>query len=498
MNRLLTYTSAILVATAGFYAGRRAGAMKSTKAITSTLPPVEVVASTPTPAPRTVKPKDNLALSEAYEALLSPPSYETYPIFFGAVQKLDLEQIRELHRRVVAIPNNATLIEVVAARWVQLDPDYAADFVRNFPNGTGVKDRTGLVTAWARRDPDSAIAEAIKQGTSSKSTLLLKGAFDTLATKDPEDAVSKLKLIADAKQRTAILDTCLTTWARRDPIAATRWVQSHADSYGVGTDGNDVIAKFAREIAVRDLATALEFTRNLAEPLRQQAQLTVATEWAAGDAAAALAWCRENRLSVTEIPTSTIGSVINAAMHRGPEKTLAWIQSLPEGEERGQIAGYALRFAKAALAPNLFALIPENDQPEYVGPFMKSLNNKKVGAALEWASSLPEGNLRVEAMATLISNYRFKDPVGTIDEFAAGPSRDAAYAAHIRKALQNAPTAAVEQLSKIAAPDFRQEIAVTAFREWRKTDAAAAQKWLGETPHVSAEWKERLNRSRQQ
>jgi hypothetical protein len=80
---------------------------------------------------------------------------------------------------------------------------------------------------------------------------------------------------------------------------------------------------------------------------------------------------------------------------------------------------------------------------------MTSLNNQRVGAAREYAASLPEGPLRVSAMNTLISEYRFDDPVSVIDSFSAGPSRDVAYAAHIRKSTQKGKAAPdIEQIAR--------------------------------------------------
>jgi hypothetical protein len=495
MKNLFALSVVALIAVIGFFTGRSIASTKSTtpaalNAGKAKTVPEKVVS----PSLSLAKLEESPALTEAYEVLTGQPRYEDHSIFYGAVQHLNLEQVRELHRRVMAMPANSNLLDIVADRWVQLEPDYAADFVRSFPNGAGVIDRTGLVFAWARRSPESAIAEAIKSGKSSKATLLLSGAFATLAAKDPESAVSQLKLIADEKLRDSVFDSCLTTWARQDPIGATRWMQAHPDAYSVGSNGNESVAKFCQGIAVRDLKTALEFSSGLAEPLRQQALLAVASEWAAADPAAALSWCLENHLSPTEPATSSFSSAINVAMHRGPEKTAAWIASLPLDGERGEIAGYALRFAKSAMALKLFGLIPEADQPNYVSPYMKSLNTQKVGAALQWASSLPEGTLRVAALDTLMSEYRFKKPVETIDAFPPGNSRDAAYAAYIRKSSSKATAPDMEQLPKIADERLRQRVAWEAFNTWNRSDPAAARKWLEETPHIPAQWKARVKR----
>jgi len=488
---LLQFFAVALTAGVGFFAGRNLGPDQPSKILPpAAAPPAGASENVPSTTP-----SERAALTEAYEVLTRPDQFDDYSTFYGAVEKLTLEQIRELHRRVMAIPVSR-LLEVVADRWVRLDPAHAAEFVRNFPDGLNVVDRTGLIAAWARHFPEEAIEKAVSLGKSSKSALLLDGAFTALVAKDPESAASKLGLIADEKQRVAVFDSCMATWARQDPVAATRWLQSHPESYGVGANGNEIVARFAREVAVRDLTTALEFSRNLADPLRQQAQLAVATEWAIGDPATALAWCLENQLPITELATSKIGSVLGHAMTRGPEKTAGWIESLPPGDERSEIAGYALRFAKAALAPKLFALVPEDQQPAYAGYYMRSLNNKKVGAALQWATSLPEGNLRVAALEDLITDFRFSNPVEIIDAFAAGPSRDAAYAAHIRKSVGSSPAGALDQLSKISNLELRREMAVEGFREWKKVNPAAAAKWLEETPHIAAEMKARLTQPR--
>jgi hypothetical protein len=494
VKRFLPFSAVALVASVGFFAGRGAGAIKSTNEITSIAVAHERPVATPIPVPKTVEIQDSPALTEAYELLTGVVGFRTYAPFYRAVQRLTLEQVRELHRRVRAVPDNENFLETVADRWVQLDPAHCENYVRRFSTGAGISDGTGFITAWARRNPESAIEEALKSGASSKADLLLKGAFEVLAAKDPESAISRLGLIVDEMQRAKVLESCLTTWVHRNAIAATKWMQAHPETYGVGTDGNEVIAKFARNVAVRDVPTALEFSRSLSEPLRNQALMCVANEWAVEDPVAALNWCRENGLPLTRWATSSIGSVLGRAIVRAPEKTVKWIETLPEGAERTNLAGHALRSAKATFAPSLFALIPEKDQPNYVAPFMLSLNNKNVGAAREWASSLPEGKLRIAAMENLISNYHSKDPVSLIDGFAAGYSRDAAYAAYIRKSSRQSDAPDVQQLSKIADENLRQRAACDAFNTWRRTDRAAALKWMEETPHIPTEWKARLKR----
>jgi hypothetical protein len=250
-----------------------------------------------------------------------------------------------------------------------------------------------------------------------------------------------------------------------------------------------------RTVASRDVTTALEFSRTLAEPLRQQALMATTREWATMDPVAALTWARENGLPLSKKVSAHINTILGTAMERGPEKTTQWIESLPEGPDRDRLVGSALGFAKAGLAPRLFALIPETEQPKYVGPFMLSLNMQTSGSGREWIRTLPEGKLRAAAMENLISYYWFKNPVEIIESFPAGYSRDVAYATHVRKSSRESGAPDVQQLSKIANEDLRQRTAVIAFGTWYRTDRAAARKWMEETPHIPAEWKARMKRA---
>ena len=494
----------LLVASIGFVAGHKIGATKS--AAPRSNAPVAPEPWSPTTALDSAslpeKATSNPALTEAYELIRgnvdikSKSSYEIYPAFYAAVQQLNLEEVRQLHRRVMAMPKNEGLLDTVADRLVELDPAYALDFVRKLPDSEDLKDPSGVVAAWARRTPDAAIAEATKLGDGGKASLLLKEALGALAKKDPEDALSKLGLIADEKQRDTVMGNCLTFWALRDPAASTQWLQAHPETYRVGANGNDSIAWFIRTVASRDLTMALEFSQTLPEPMRQQALMASAREWAMADPVAALAWAKEKGLPLSQRVSAHMDAIISTAMNRGPEKTTTWIESLPDGPERSVLAGSALRFAKAGMAPKLFALIPEDDQPRFVGPFMMSLNMQTSGAGRQWMLTLPEGNLRVAAMNNLIRTYWFKDPVAIIDTFPAGYSRDVGYAAHIRRTGNETKAPDVQQLSKIADKEFRQKTAVDAFVAWSRSDRAAARKWLDETPHISAEAKTRLTQPR--
>jgi hypothetical protein len=497
MKHLLPVASVTLVASAGFFAGRSIGSTKSPHALPGTPAASEHSAATASISTSTsAKVQDSPALTDAYELILenvepgSAGSYYVYPAFYSAVRRLNLDELRQLHRRVMAIPNNMGLLDLVAYRLVELDPAYAKDFVRKFQLGADVKDPAGLVTAWARRTPEAAIEEAIRLGTgSSKASMLLKGAFEMLANNDPGSAVSKLGLITDEKQRETILGTCLTNWASSDPVGATKWMQAHPEAYSVGTDGNETIAMFVRSVAARDVTTALEFADTLAEPLRKQSLMSVGREWATKDPVAALKWASENGLPLTQKIASNMGTILGGAILRGPEKTAKWIESLPKGSERDGLVGYTLRFAKAGIAPQLFALISEEEQPRFVAPFMMSLNKQTSGSARQWMLTLPEGNLRNAAMDNLITVYWFKDPVAIIDTFPAGESRDVGYAAHIRRSSRESAAPDVQQLSKIADEKLRQRTACEAYIEWRQNDRAAARKWLEETPHIPPEWK---------
>jgi hypothetical protein len=431
------------------------------------------------------------AMSEALLTMFSDEaSYERYGNFFTAIQRLSLPNIRELHARLVQMPGNSYFLEAVAARWVELDPATASDYVHSLPDGTNMRDDWGLLAAWARRMPESAISEGLRQQTTSKGREMLTNAFLSLAQTDPVSAAARIQLISDAKIHDQVFGAILTSWARSDPEAAARWVQSHPESYRTGSGGNLVIETFAANLAVRDPALATQFAQSLPDPIREGTLIQACREWAFCDAEKALTWCRQNGVAV-DSTASDKACILAHAMKRAPEKTLAWLGSIPPGEG-AQLAVTALHYAPVRVAPQIFAMIPAEDQPDNVAPLMKVLNDHRTGDARAWATSLEEGPLREAALSNLMLGYTFKNPVALIDGLPAGPSRDAAYAAHIENTGRLKGEPDVQQLEKITDIERRENAAISAYYQWRSKAQVLADKWLETTPHIPAAQKTRM------
>src|SRR4029434_8962620 len=110
MKHLLPIASVALVAFVRFFAGHRMRSTTSAHELPNkTSASEQFSATTSSSALTRSKTQDRPALTDAHELILGSVepgtigSYEVHPAFYKAVRQLDLRELRQLHRRVMAM-----------------------------------------------------------------------------------------------------------------------------------------------------------------------------------------------------------------------------------------------------------------------------------------------------------------------------------------------------------------------------------------------------------
>lgn len=167
-----------------------------------------------------------------------------------------------------------------------------------------------------------------------------------------------------------------------------------------------------------------------------------------------------------------------------PEDAARWVETLPEGELRGEamerVAGrYAGKDPEAAAAwAGQFA-----HQPEAAGMIAQVIANwssKDPEAALAWMLELPEGGGRNAGMHHAMRQWAKKDLTAAgeyLQTMTESPARDAAVSGYTRRVAWENPAAAMSWAETIASEDQRVEAMIGVGQAWTRLDASAAASW---------------------
>lgn len=244
--------------------------------------------------------------------------------------------------------------------------------------------------------------------------------------------------IPDPAQRRAMVEKLLTRWLNTD-------IASYLD-YMDGLEASESGGANAWPTLVPAFVAALQNVSDEAaeNPDLEEAVLWMSEYYGEQDPRAAVAWAKETlledvqqdalatiagQLSLTSLseaealargltsPTAKLDALANIAAVLGekePAKALQWAQNLPEPGERTAALEEAL-WSISGVDPELAAQeISKLNDPaliESVGSAIaEELAAKDPAKAVQWASGLPAGTARSEAMAGALAGWAAQDP----------------------------------------------------------------------------------------
>jgi hypothetical protein len=414
------------------------------------------------------------------------------------------------------------LLAALVERWFELNPEAAAAWVRT------QRDWWIFSSAWARHAPQSALAEAHAQPRKHWAEDMMKSAVATLAGTDikaqaallatlPEDPCRNRVLTDVAREwavedsaacfafaralppgasRTALLEIAVKAWTARDLSAAMTQLAAILPELPVGVLSSPAVLAVAEAAARKDPAAALRWAAGLPAAHYNAASAVAARIWATQDPIAALESCRADRMD-------TAREVIGSAMDKHAGKTLAWIESLPPGDERNRLLEGALSADSAFTSPpvsrenatrvaGLLAQLPRSAQERTAYQLgWSSGHGGKLEHVVAWLPQLKEPQLRMAAVEAAVQ-YRYRanptNEAQILETFPDGPERDAALRAIALYQQEKQPAQAASKALQIADESTRRELLGDVISAWRVSEPQKAWAWLDLNPSLPREW----------
>jgi hypothetical protein len=399
-------------------------------------------------------------------------------------------------------PGRENLLDVVAGRWVEIDPAAAMAFARR----TDDREAKGAIEtayygAWAERDPEGALAAANRASSGERGNAIWQIAHK-MGERDPSRA-NELIASVHAVQLENSDYFIFWNWTQKDLGQATRTLVEEAKIAGPSYPREAAAWAMADRLLENDPKAATKWVTQLPPgKVRDEAFERVASEWAKVDSGAANAWLKS-------LPASD-------PMHN----ETPWVS--PQYSAAGAPVPIKPDPSFAAKGIQLNAILRESNswrELETLLPFVDGLSAAEFPQVLERLRNMPDSN-RNEVTDVLVARWMDVDPAGAIkaisqaraihdsefsqrfltDLYSAWSQRDpdAAFAAATRDShgvgncdvlsVVFAALARQDPLKAYAA--FRKlndanshMLVIPIFTEWAVTDLPAATKVLADEGH---------------
>ncbi len=453
-------------------------------------------------------------------ALLSPPSDQRTEAILDAFASLSLEDLPATLESILTLGGNerSELLPRLFARWAEFDPAAAAQRACELPEH--FRDGDSLAAAlepWVATAPDAARAWAVALKNDAARGFAVETLAGILAEGDPEGALRFVEGIPSSSLTRGTLSDAASaifrSWGLRDGPGAARRALSMAPGAG-----------------------------------RRSAVFGAVGAWQDSDPRAALQWA----LGIQELglQRAVVSNAAYALAARDPEGVTREILALPESPMRtaalftclraisqGDVArseelvaqfppGIAAERARTAL----ISLIAEND-PAAAAARMSSQDlgseyltrmiaerwaATDIPAALDWATQIPVGDARENAVERVTTTWAEADPKAALAWVLAHPNAKDPFSrgnAIVGTWVENDPEVAVSWARSQPPGEGRNTYLARALDGYANTDPALAAEiavrdltgeareeaagsiagsWAGSDPAAAAAWAEKL------
>ena len=376
-------------------------------------------------------------------------------------------------------------LQGVIGQWARSDARAAASYFESLPAGSRSQGLLSQVAGvWASRNPSEAWAWALKLPQGQRRSGVLRTIVSVWARDDPESAsISVADLPSDVLpgDRAAALGAIASSWAAIDTEQAAKWFFELSP----GMVSETGIRSICIALAEANPDSAVELLSGIPPgPARNSAVVDVARTWAHEDIGGALAWVEE--LSGVE-RSSALGQLIAVWAESDAQAVVAYARGLPPGETRAAVLG-TLVPALAAEDPEAAAALIDGF-PEDRDMSALSLLNEWVDVdparAGAWATNLPEGSIRQEALSRIASSWSALDQRGAegwLSNLPPGPSRDSAIHALVGSTAHQDPGLASTWAARIDELGARTVALELVGRTWLAIDPDRARQWITRSP----------------
>lgn len=459
-------------------------------------------------------------------------------------QKLDATTIRTAMEATQTLnPSDRDSSQyVLLARWLELDPAAAYDWVkarpeknrrsdllREFFHSLGLKDPATALTylgkhgndpsggtdytysvfeAWSSADPLAATEAAFALANKESRGSALQNALSRLAKKDPQVALQRIASLPDESERQNYRRVALRAWAEEDPEAA----RAHAETLTEGAERNEALGLIMRGTAVKDPALAAQLIERI-PPGRERSNVLsdIVRELGYKEPAAMVPFI----LAMT--PTeqrNSMHQVINSLARQDPLAALDFAGKLSSLEARSSAMRMAIQQwtqtdPKAAVEHFLRANV---GTPDDLGSAFAGWARKNAMEALESARKIPEGPRRDAALQSAISAMGGANPQEGIRLATSllPPEKQSNVLMNLAGAWASKdPAAAADWVMQAKNANVIAGAGYSIINTWARKDPVAAAKWVDRTgnadhastvvrewanvdPGAAAKWMERL------
>ncbi len=478
-------------------------------------------------------------ISRVFTALGQPVAMRRRFELVEAMNALTAADMPALMKGVEALPKATRdeLFEMVVEKWFKLDPDVAHAWAGSNP------DNWTALNAWARARPEAAIQEALAATNRGTAATLLDGAIEQLTGGDLAARVARIEALPPGPVRNQSLLYAIGKWAESNPAAAFaalaklppgkdrenarrlvlyRWA-SGPDVAGAlaqmdailptlkaGLEGDSLVNQIARGAAKDHPALILDWLAKIPLEFRVTPAISAARALATTDPQAALAWCLANGIDINlgeEHRFSGVSpGVLGGAMIKAPDATLAWLEALPEGNDRDryleramkdglwQLPGDKLFKGDGAVAMRLFNELSPDAQARSADALGRARGKMSDLTDLNaWVQPFAPGSIRADAIAGAIG-AAFQQDASRVDALLSSVSTDADRDAALRglaETMSNSvPSDAAARALAIGDSALRRETLDTVIPLWLKRDPEACNRWIQSATAVPADWKE--------
>lgn len=457
----------------------------------------------------TMDPKQWRRLLDHIESFPGREREELLPRLIAIWARLDPKSATEwMKPRLDALPQDYRRSPRLESRewrviweWASNAPDEAIEYARKFRHYSEARNAILLSATSRRWDGNFAKGFELTRDfvPADQRDFAMSNLTRTWAETDREAAFAAAASLSPGRRREDAISGVLEVWASTDPVRALELAASN------NVDEPTALARILVEAAKGDPSQAAKWLENRGEADGGFKARVLATTWANHDPAAALKWAMANGVPIaTPINRTMVGGMFNstgvsplaAAMQKDFPAALAFIESMPPGEERMRSIQLAiprvtdfekLKSFMGELAPEAVAAV--------VGKAAWGLVSRDKEKAFAWAATL-SGEARKDAWVQIGFRLSRLTNADTTYVPPVGPDRDAMISGMASSGAIFRPEFSLNKAMEINDPEFRQQtlhyIVAEVTRSGDEGRRRVVRQWL-ESANVPSDWKRNWN-----
>ena len=412
------------------------------------------------------------------------------------------------------------LYDEMFSEWASHDPSAAATAALNLPSSLrdGKSSTASVATwrtasTWALQDPSGALAWANALPAGQAKTDAINSITETMSQQNAKPAVDYATQVAqllNGPGNNSQLKEITTNWAQDDPAGLLSWANNNL----TGDNYVNAAQNALKSMVQADPAAAAAALTQISDPsVVNPAIAQLATNWAAQDVHAALAWAQSLPADNAAVRNSAISNVlkswtitdpsgaatyiqqnlttdpafgklatevVNNWGNFDPQSALTWAQSLPPGSTQTSVVTAAItQLAKVdpQAAWNDALQLSGSSQDKALSQVISSWATQQPDQAAAAVQNLPEGKNLDSATAAVAKNWLIQDPGAAsqwISTLPQGSARDSAVNQIISTVGKNDPASAFNWAATISNETTRNTQVVKLAGQWSGINATAA------------------------